>query len=241
MSPAKPISAPASPLHPTTLSPPNTHYVVTSLLRSCISTPKRDPLFSTACALFLIRNSVYPLYFVRPAHSLPKTPGGRGSNGLRISHSHVTAMESIRGAISLLSERLAEQHDHFPERQIRRLRVVPRSFVAHERMFRRKHLHAIPRTGSPQPLIHFGAPLRGNVRIVAPENHQQLSANLFRARQRTGIEVRSQFSVVNPRAVETHRRFHIGLQRCAKRQVPADTKSHRAQFSRRRLRVLIQP
>src|SRR5271168_1676659 len=77
MSPAKPLSAPTSPLRPTPKpSPSNPDRPVTTSLRPCARPQKRDPLFSIACALFLIRNSVHPLYFVRPAHSLPKTPGG---------------------------------------------------------------------------------------------------------------------------------------------------------------------
>src|SRR5271165_5398395 len=40
------------------------------------SSQNRDPLFSIACALFSIHNFVYPHYFLSPAHSLPKTPGG---------------------------------------------------------------------------------------------------------------------------------------------------------------------
>ncbi len=43
---------------------------------------KRDPLFSTACALFLIRDFVHLFCFVASAHSLAKTPGGGGSIGL---------------------------------------------------------------------------------------------------------------------------------------------------------------
>src|SRR5277367_4005417 len=52
------------------------HYFVAPLAHPCVSTQKRDALFSTACGLFLIRNFVYPSCFVSAAHSLPKTPGG---------------------------------------------------------------------------------------------------------------------------------------------------------------------
>ena len=76
MSPARPFSAPTSPLHAAPPAPPKTHQFVTASLRSCAPTQKHDPLFSTACALFLIRNSAYPPCFVNTAHSLSKTPGG---------------------------------------------------------------------------------------------------------------------------------------------------------------------
>jgi hypothetical protein len=49
--------------------------------RVCAKLPNRqgcDPLFSIRCALFLIHNSAYPHYFLWPAHSLQKTPGGGG-------------------------------------------------------------------------------------------------------------------------------------------------------------------
>src|SRR5271168_36283 len=41
---------------------------------------KRDAFVSITCALFSIQNSAHPLYFVKTAHSLAKTPGGRGSH-----------------------------------------------------------------------------------------------------------------------------------------------------------------
>jgi hypothetical protein len=43
---------------------------------------KHSSFFSMTCTLFAIRNFVYPYCFLSPAHSLPKTPGGRGTRGL---------------------------------------------------------------------------------------------------------------------------------------------------------------
>jgi hypothetical protein len=77
MSPAEPISAPTSPIYSAPIpSPSNPHRPIPTSFHPCALTQKRDPLFSTACALFLIRNFVYPSCFVSVAHSLPKTPGG---------------------------------------------------------------------------------------------------------------------------------------------------------------------
>src|SRR5271165_6496818 len=99
MSPAKLISSPTLPLHPAVPSPSKTHCFVTSLPNSSISIQKHAPLFSTACALFLIRNSVYSSCFVEPAHSLPKTPGGRVglSNQIpgEIPNIHLTPTKSV--------------------------------------------------------------------------------------------------------------------------------------------------
>src|SRR5271167_3435054 len=94
MSLAKPISAPASPLHPTLPPPSKTHYFVTASSRSCAPTQKRDPLFSTACTLFLIRNSAYPFRFVRTAHPLPKTPEGTLGPSYQIPSVPLTPIES---------------------------------------------------------------------------------------------------------------------------------------------------
>lgn len=89
--------------------PPNGHvslsllslppYFNTSSRRSCSLTRKRHPLFSIACTLFSTRNSAHPFYFLSPAHSLPKTPGGGGSTGLSKQSicfpAHLTTIESI--------------------------------------------------------------------------------------------------------------------------------------------------
>ena len=71
-----------------------THYFATSVPRICAPTQENDPLFSVPCALFLIRNSVYPSCFLQTAHSLPNTPGGGGGNSLKISQIPLTPMES---------------------------------------------------------------------------------------------------------------------------------------------------
>ena len=62
---------------------------------SLLCRKKNDPLFSIACTLFSIRNSPYPDYFLSPAHSLPKTPGGAGTAASQFRSSRVTPMESI--------------------------------------------------------------------------------------------------------------------------------------------------
>jgi hypothetical protein len=58
---------------------PGPHPLITSLLRFFVYDEKCDPLFSAPYTLFLICNSFKPLYFVVPAHSLRKTPGGGGA------------------------------------------------------------------------------------------------------------------------------------------------------------------
>src|SRR5271165_6060003 len=95
MSPAKPISAATSPLLPATPSPFKPRYFITASLHSCAPPQKRDPFFSTACALFLIRNSVYPFRFVKTANSLPKAAGGRVGLSNQIPAALVTPTESI--------------------------------------------------------------------------------------------------------------------------------------------------
>ena len=94
MSPAKPTSAPASPLHPAAPSPSKTHYFVTASLRPCAWPQKCDPLFSRACALFSIHNSTHPSCFVKAAHSLPKTPGGGVGLSGQIPNTPLTPIES---------------------------------------------------------------------------------------------------------------------------------------------------
>src|SRR5277367_4812186 len=98
MSLATPISAPTYPLHPAPPSPSRPHYSVATSLHSCAPLQKRVPFFSTACALFLIRNSVYPSCFVEPAHSLPKTPRGTPGLSNQIPTVSLTPIESKRSA-----------------------------------------------------------------------------------------------------------------------------------------------
>src|SRR5271165_3518038 len=84
MSPAKPLPTPTSPpsRRPISPTPPPhfrrsfPHYFVTSSPRSSALPQNRSPLFSIPYTLFSIHNSAHPLYFLKPAHSLPKTPGG---------------------------------------------------------------------------------------------------------------------------------------------------------------------
>src|SRR5271156_347437 len=83
MSPARPIAAPTSTLHHTPKpSSPNPHRPVPISLHSCAPPQRRDPFFSALYALFSIRNSAYPSYFVSTTDSLPKTPGGGSKSGL---------------------------------------------------------------------------------------------------------------------------------------------------------------
>src|SRR5271168_4120921 len=74
----RPASIPQCPqiVFDLSVTPSHFDFFVTSLLRGSIPIQNRDPLFSTACALVLFRNPAYPSCFVKPAHSLPKTPGG---------------------------------------------------------------------------------------------------------------------------------------------------------------------
>src|SRR5271155_12885 len=90
MSPA----AQTSTLHPAPKpSSPNSHRPVPTSLYSCAPTQKRHPFFSTPYALFSIRNSAYPSYFVSTTNSLPKTPGG-GSKSDLLNPLLVTPTES---------------------------------------------------------------------------------------------------------------------------------------------------
>src|SRR5271169_1563086 len=91
---AQPIAAPASTLHPAPKpSSPNPHRPVPTSLHSCAPTQERAPFFSAPYALFSIRNSAYPSYFVSTTNSLPKTPGGGSKSGL-LHHLLVTPTES---------------------------------------------------------------------------------------------------------------------------------------------------
>src|SRR5271165_3347311 len=97
MSPAKSLPTPTSPLatHAISAAPPSVaRYFATSLLRSSVLPKDRDPLFSMPYTLFSIYNFSHPLYFLSPAHSLPKTPGGGVSTFLRNSPGLVTPLES---------------------------------------------------------------------------------------------------------------------------------------------------
>src|SRR5271165_5016185 len=97
MSPAKSLPTPTSPLatHAISAAPPSVaRYFATSLLRSSVSPQNRDPLFSMPYTLFSIHNFFHLLYFLNPAHSLPKPPGGGVSTFLRNSPGLVTPLES---------------------------------------------------------------------------------------------------------------------------------------------------
>src|SRR5271165_219009 len=63
---AKPTSSETCPLHSSLISLPF----------FCAFTQRPVSLFSTPCTLFLNHNLLYPSYFLKSAHSLPKTPGG---------------------------------------------------------------------------------------------------------------------------------------------------------------------
>jgi hypothetical protein len=74
---------------------PGPHPLVTSLLRFFVYDEKCDPLFSAPYTLFLICNSFKPLYFVVPAHSLRKTPGGGGPHTFTISGTRAIPLECV--------------------------------------------------------------------------------------------------------------------------------------------------
>src|SRR5271168_773949 len=94
MSPARPIAAPTSTLHPAPKpSSPNAHRPVPTSLHSCAPTQERAPFFSAPYTLFSIRNSAYPSYFVSTTNSLRKTPGG-GSKSVLLHPLLVTPTES---------------------------------------------------------------------------------------------------------------------------------------------------
>src|SRR5271165_7694133 len=101
MSPAKPTPTQTLPTTRHRMSPALAqfrnslpHYFITSLPRSFASLENCDPLFSMPYTLFSIYNFSHPLYFLSPAHSLPKTPGGGVSTLLRNSPGLVTPLES---------------------------------------------------------------------------------------------------------------------------------------------------
>jgi hypothetical protein len=93
-----------------------------------ITTPQSlKRLFSIAYTLFLIHNVVHPLYFLTAAHSLPKTPGGGGSQlsknspKSRASSSIRRSYETFHHAIPAVSTR----HLHYRDPSQIRARTPP--------------------------------------------------------------------------------------------------------------------
>ena len=138
---------------------------------------------------------------------------------------------------SLSPENLPKQPNHLRKRLIRCLRIKPRPLIPRKRMLRRIQNRPIPRPTLPQRSVNRLPPHLRHVRIKRPKNHQQLAANLLRPPERSRIRILSQLPIMNSSPVITNRRPHIRLNRCAKRQMPANTKSHRSSLPPRHPRM----
>src|SRR5215813_13838590 len=133
------------------------------------------------------------------------------------------------------SENLAEQLNHVGKSQIGRFGVETRTFVPHECVFGGIELDAVVQVGRAQAPFNNFASFCGNMRVGGTKNHQQLATNFRSLRERAGIFVFSKFSVVNSRAIEADCRANVRLHRGAKREMPANAKTHRSKLAGRSL------
>src|ERR1700682_2115368 len=112
--------------------------------------------------------------------------------------------------------------NHLAECLVRSLRVIARSFVAHEGMLGAIQLLRERDTSVPQSLRDLPPRIFWYMRVQRSPHEQQLTPNLARSLQRTRIGIAPQFSTVNAGPIKAHRRLHLRLQRGAKCQVTAD-------------------
>ena len=85
------------------------------------------------------------------------------------------------------------------------------------------------------------AAFAGDVRVIRTENHQKFAAYFRGLRERAGVGVFAEFSVVNARAVEADGSADIGLKRSAKGEVPTNAETHGAKISERGFRMSAEP
>ena len=85
--------------------------------------------------------------------------------------------------------------------------------------------------GASQLPINRFASCIGNVRVLRSEDHQEFTANLFCAGQRSGICVLTEFAVMDACPVVADRCADIGLECSTESEVAADAETHSADFS----------
>src|SRR5215468_10380949 len=137
-------------------------------------------------------------------------------------------MRSRKWAAIGSGENFTEEPNHVGEGEVARLRIKPRTFVAHEGMFGRVELHAVVDAQSTESALDGLAPCGGHVGIARAKDQEQPAADLPGTRQRTGIRVLAELAVVNSRAVVAHRRANVRFEGRAKRQMTADAEAHGA-------------
>lgn len=80
-----------------------------------------------------------------------------------------------------------------------------------------------------------------DVRVMRTEDHQKFAADFEGLRERAGVGVFAEFSVVNASAVKADGSADVGLKGGAKGQVTADAEAHSADVSRRDFRMSFEP
>src|SRR5579862_6176860 len=103
------------------------------------------------------------------------------------------------------AEHTAEQTNHLRERLVCRFRIESRPHVPREGVLRWIQQRVIANAGLSQRLVNSFASRVRHVRILRPEDHQKLSANLFGASQRSSIGILAELAVMDASAVVTHR------------------------------------
>src|SRR5256885_8806987 len=85
------------------------------------------------------------------------------------------------------------------------------------------------------------AAFTGDVRVIRAENHKKFAAYFRGLRERAGVGVFAEFSVVNARAVEAYGGADIGLKRGSKREMSANAETHGAKIAGCDFRMSAEP
>src|SRR5215472_10027494 len=119
----------------------------------------------------------------------------------------------------LRSKSAAEEGNHGAEGLIGGFGVKAGALVPGEGVFGGKEAGLVAHAGAFEAAIDRLASVTWDVRVLLPEDHEQLAANFFGAAERARVGVLTELAVVNSGAVPASGDAHIGLQRSAKREM----------------------
>src|SRR5215467_2572261 len=121
--------------------------------------------------------------------------------------------------------------NHLCERQVGRLGIKARSFIACENVLGWIQERFVLSTETSQRPIDRFASRIGNVQVLCSENHQEFTANFFCTRQRSSIYVLTELAVMDTCPVVADRCTDIGLESSTEGEVAADAETDNADFS----------
>src|ERR1043165_3697080 len=185
-----------------------------------------DRRHGTACPSILLKNAengssskIYPEKNAAETHQRCTSVFGLRFAGL------------VDGKIAF-AEFSFEQFKHHRIADLRQRRIVARAFIAQERMLR---IEFVPRksfVGSIQRSVNRGAAFNGDVGVLAPPDHQQFGIDLIDTVERIVALSLAQAMLVNISRIKADTRKNIRIHTAAKREVPANADTHRAQLAR---------